>query len=701
VDVLEEHRGRAATPAADVRHAGASLPADRTAALLDVARATASCRDLRSLARDLVEVLSRVTRFDRVSIVLHDETTDMMRLHLVAARVSPRVTDVELPVDEAPAGIAWRTQRPVVIPDIDRESRFATVLDILRSEGMRSHCAVPLTSPLRRLGGLGFTSPHPEAFEPADVEFLQQLAGQVALAVDNALHNEAEQHAQQALARERDRLELLLEVNNALVSNLEPRALFAAIAACLRRVVSHEYTSLAVYSAPRREFDLWAVEFTGTQLVNEQTTVPLESSPAGTAFSAGKAVRFVRRDLEELSADVAGLLLAQGIQSMCCVPLAVHDRQLGVLSLGRLGGEPFSDDEEELVVAVAKQVAFAVENALAFQEIATLKDRLAAEKVYLEEEIRTNYNFEEIIGQSPALKRALHQVETVAPTDTAVLILGETGTGKELIARAIHDLSGRRERTFVKVNCAAIPTGLLESELFGHERGAFTGAIAQRIGRFELANGGTLFLDEVGDLPPDLQPKLLRVLQEQEFERVGGTRTLRVDVRVVAATNSDLAERVAAGTFRSDLYYRLNVFPIVLPPLRDRPEDIPALVRTCVQRVARRLNKRIERIPAEAMAALCSYDWPGNVRELENAVERAVILTTGPVLQVPLSDFRRREDAAPPALTLEATEREVILHTLRETAGVLGGPRGAAARLGLKRTTLQSRMRKLGIRRSS
>jgi formate hydrogenlyase transcriptional activator len=667
--------------------------------LLDVARATASCRDLRSLTRDLVEVVSRVTRFDRVSIVLHDATTDMMRLHLVAARVSPRVTEVQLPVSEAPAGVAWQTQRPVVIPDIDRESRFATVLEILRSEGMRSHCSVPLTSPLRRLGGLGFTSAHPDAFEQADVEFLQQLAGQVALAVDNALHHEAEQHAQEALARERDRLRLLLEVNNALVSNLEPRALFSAIATCLRRVVSHEYTSLAVYSAPRREFDLWAVEFTGAQLVNEQTTVPLEGSPAGAAFSAGKAVRFVRRDLEGMSADVTGLLLAQGIQSMCCVPLAVHSR-LGTLSLGRLGGEPFSDDEEELVVAVAKQVAFAVENALAFQEIASLKDRLAAEKVYLEEEIRTNYNFEEIVGQSPALKRALHQVETVAPTDTTVLILGETGTGKELIAHAIHDLSARRERTLVKVNCAAIPTGLLESELFGHERGAFTGAITQRIGRFELANGGTLFLDEVGDLPPDLQPKLLRVLQEQEFERVGGTRTLKVDVRVVAATNSDLEERVAAGTFRSDLYYRLNVFPIVLPPLRERPEDIPDLVRTCVQRVARRLNKRIERIPADAMGALCSYDWPGNVRELENAVERAVILTTGPVLQVPLSDFRRREDSPPPAQTLEATERDAILRTLRETAGVLGGPRGAAARLGLKRTTLQSRMRKLGIRPS-
>jgi len=668
--------------------------------LLDVARATASCRDLQGLLHDLVEVLGRVVCFERVAVVLHDPVADIMRLHLIAGRHSPLATELQLPVAEAPAGIAWQTQRPLVIPDIDRESRFPRLLEILRDEGMRSHCALPLTSPLRRLGGIGFTSSVPDAFGPADVEFLQQLAGQIALAVDNALHHEAAQHAQHELSRERDRLQLLLEVNNALVSNLEPRALFAAIAACLRRVVSHDYTSLAVYSAERRVFDMWALEFAGKGLIREHMTVPVEGTPAGTAFMAGKAMRFTRGDLERMSADTVPLLLAEGVASMCCAPLAVHDRRLGTLSLGRLGGEPFTDQEEELVEAVGKQVAFSVENSLAFQEIATLKDKLAAEKVYLEEEIRTSYNFEEIVGQSAALRRVLHRVETVAPTDSTVLIQGETGTGKELIARAIHDLSRRRERTFVKVNCAAIPTGLLESELFGHERGAFTGAIAQRIGRFELANGGTLFLDEVGDLPPELQPKLLRVLQEQEFERLGGSRTLRVDVRLVAATNRDVEAAVASGDFRTDLYYRLNVFPIALPPLRERPEDIPDLVRACVQRFARRLNKRIERIPAETMAALCRYDWPGNVRELENAIERAVILTTGPVLQVPMSEFRRRDAAPQNGATLEATEREAIVRTLRETNGVLGGPRGAAARLGLKRTTLQSRMRKLGIRRS-
>ena len=569
------------------------------------------------------------------------------------------------------------------------------------STGSRSCCVLPLTTPLRRLGGLSFASQDEDAFSDSDVEVLQELTTQVALAVDNTLHHEAARQAQQQLACERDRLQLLLEVNNALVSNLEPRVLFSEIATCLRRVVAHDYTSLAVYDRERNAFDMWALEFAGKGLIKEHMFVPVEGSPAGTAFTAGEPARFGRADLAALESDVGRALLAEGIQSMCSVPLTVHDRRLGTLSIGRLGGEPFTEGDAELLASVASQVAFSVENARAFQEIAQLKDKLAAEKVYLEDEIRTEYNFEDIIGESSGLKRVLRQVETVAPTDSAVLIRGETGTGKELIARAIHDLSGRRGRTFVKVNCAAIPTGLLESELFGHERGAFTGAIAQRIGRFELADGGTLFLDEVGDIPLELQPKLLRVLQEREFERLGSTRTKRVDVRVVAATNRNLEEMVAGGTFRNDLYYRLDVFPITLPPLRERPEDVPPLVRYFVQKFARRMNKRIETIPAEAMTALSRYAWPGNVRELENAVERAVILTSGPTLRVPVAEFHGRAVApSGGATTLEATEREAILRALHETNWVLGGPHGAAARLGLKRTTLQSRIQRLGIDRA-
>jgi formate hydrogenlyase transcriptional activator len=680
----------------------ACAPGNLHRMLLDVAHATASHRDLRSLLCDLAGLLRRVARFDRLAIVLHDPERDLMRLHTIVSLGPSFVTELELPVPESPAGLVWQTQRPLVVPRIDDEARFSELIRVLRAESMRSFCILPLTTPLRRLGGLSFASRDEDAFSDTDVEVLQELTNQVALAVDNTLHHEAALRAQQQLACERDHLQLLLEVNNALVSNLEPRALFSAISSCLRRVVAHDYTSLAVYDGERNAFDMWAIEFAGKGLIREHMFVPVEGSPAGKAFTAGTPARFERADLAALDSDVGRALLAEGIQSMCSAPLTVRDRRLGTLSIGRLGGEPFGDCDAELLAAVAGQVAFSVENALAFEEIAQLKDKLAAEKVYLEDEIRTEYNFEDIIGESATLKRVLHQVETVAPTDSAILICGETGTGKELIARAIHDLSGRRGRTFVKVNCAAIPTGLLESELFGHERGAFTGAIAQRIGRFELADGGTLFLDEVGDIPLELQPKLLRVLQEREFERLGSTRTKRVDVRVVAATNRNLEEMVAEGTFRNDLYYRLNVFPITLPPLRERPEDIPPLVRYFVQKFARRMNKRIETIPADSMTALARYGWPGNVRELENAVERAVILTSGPTLRVAMSEFRSRV-AAPSggATSLEETEREAILRALRATNWVLGGPRGAAARLGIKRTTLQSRIQKLGIHRAT
>jgi len=674
-------------------------PSDIQAILLDVARATAVHRDLPTLLQGLVDVLRRVADFDRIALVLHDPARNVMRLHSVVAFHPTPDTLAELPVDETPSGVAFETQEPVVAPSLERETRFPIVTGILRREGMRSSCAVPLTSPLRRLGALIFASHEEDAFTRPEVDLLQRLAAQVALAVDNVLHHEAAQDAQRALGEERDRLELLLQVNNALVAERDPRVLFGAIARSMRRVVAHDYTSLAVYDAGRRVFDMWAIEFAGKGLVKEHMLVPLDGSPAGTAFKAGRAVCFGRADLAALDADVARLLLDEGIQSMCSMPLTAHDRRLGTLSVGRLGDQPFTAADADLLAAVADQVAFSVENALAFQEIGELRDKLAAEKVYLENELRTDYDFAEIIGEAPALKRVLRQAEMVAPTDSAVLVCGETGTGKELIARAIHDLSGRRERSFVKLNCAAIPTGLLESELFGHERGAFTGAIAQRVGRFELADHGTIFLDEVGEIPLELQPKLLRVLQEQEFERLGATRTKRVDVRIVAATNRNLEEMVAAGTFRSDLYYRLNVFPITLPPLRERPEDVPVLVRYFVQKLARRMSKHIETIPADAMDALARYAWPGNVRELENAIERAVILTRGSALEVPVAELRARGGPAPDG-TLEATERDAILRTLRDTHWVLGGPQGAATRLGLKRTTLQSRMRKLGIDRA-
>jgi formate hydrogenlyase transcriptional activator len=389
--------------------------------------------------------------------------------------------------------------------------------------------------------------------------------------------------------------------------------------------------------------------------------------------------------------------LAEGLHSFCDVPLISRGRLLGVLGVARREEYAFDENEVTFLTQVANQVAMGVENALAFGEIAELKDKLAQEKLYLENEIRGEMDFEGIVGQSSALRHVLELVETVAPSDSTVLLLGETGTGKELIARAIHDRSRRRDRTFVKLNCAAIPAGLLESELFGHERGAFTGAISQKTGRLELADKGTLFLDEVGDIPADVQPKLLRALQEREFERLGSTQTKKVDVRLVAATNRDLEQMVEAREFRSDLYYRLNVFPIRIPPLRERPEDIPLLVRYFTQKYGRRMEKQIESIPAATIKKLSAWHWPGNIRELENFIERSVILTRGTALQVPIGELSKERTVAEGLGARQLGEREEILRTLKETKGRVAGPEGAAARMGLKRTTLISRMQKLGI----
>jgi formate hydrogenlyase transcriptional activator len=434
----------------------------------------------------------------------------------------------------------------------------------------------------------------------------------------------------------------------------------------------------------------------GKGLIREEMAVPLEGSAGGEVFTTRKPLLVDAANANRYQVPIARLAEEEGLRCFCILPLFTSTRDLGTLALGALAENSFQQEDVDLLAQVANQIAIAVENALAYREIGELKNKLAEEKLYLEEEIRTEHNFEEVIGESVALKRALSQVETVAPTDSTVLVLGETGTGKEVIARAIHNLSRRRDGTFVKINCAAIPTGLLESELFGHEKGAFTGAIAQKIGRFELAHQGTLFLDEVGDIPVELQPKLLRVLQEKEFERLGGTHTIRVDVRLVAATNRNLAQMVEEGLFRRDLYYRLNVFPILIPPLRERSEDIRLLVPYFVQKYARQMDRRIETISAEEMDALTRYHWPGNVRELENLIERAVILSPGPELRVPVAELKQPSEALS-NFTLHAAEREHIIRVLRETNWVVGGPHGAATRLGLKRTTLQSKMRKLGI----
>jgi formate hydrogenlyase transcriptional activator len=481
-------------------------------------------------------------------------------------------------------------------------------------------------------------------------------------------------------------------------------ALFHELAGRLHQVVHFDYLVLLLHDAASNTMRLHMLEGSEPTPLPPAQAFPVEDAPAGLVWQTQQPL--VTSNVDELR-RWPGFLEKRGqplgVQSACALPLTTARRRLGTLVFACKQASAYDTADVGFLRLVANQVAVAAENALAFQKIEALKNQLAKEKAYLEDEVRTEHNFGFIVGESAGLRGVLKKVEMVAPTDATVLIGGETGTGKELIARALHDLSPRQGRTFVKLNCAAIPTGLLESELFGHEKGAFTGAISQKVGRFELAHQGTLFLDEVGDIPPELQPKLLRVLQEQEFERLGSTRTVRVDVRLVAATNRDLAAMVADGRFRSDLYYRLNVFPLVLPPLRERPDDIPRLVRHFTQRFARRMGRRVEAIPAAVMDALVRYPWPGNVRELQNVIERAVILSPGPSLQVPRSDLQPAAPQTPApmpvAVTLADAEREHILGALRETGWVVGGPKGAAARLGMKRSMLYWKMKKLGISR--
>ncbi|HEV2423304.1 MAG TPA: sigma 54-interacting transcriptional regulator [Terriglobia bacterium] len=672
-------------------------------ALLEVSESIAQHRDLNALFHDLAGRLHPIVEFDFLSLVLHDDTRDVMRLHILETDLK---TDLqagkETPVDRSLGGEVWKTQQPLLIADVESETRLPEMMEMLRQHQVQSVCTLPLTTAQRRLGAMGVGSREPHAYGAADVEFLTRVARQVAVAVDNALNAQAAQSYQAELARERDRLRLLLDVNDAIVSKVSKRELFAAISAGLRRLLNIDYTSLAVYDTKTNRLRVYALDFPENQnIAREDAEIPLEDSPPGRAFITRKPVVLDASNLDQFNSDGFRRIVAQGLRAGCILPLVSRDRVLGTLNVGTRRETSFTADDVDLLTQVANQIATAVENALAFSEIEDLKEQLAQEKLYLEDEIRTEHNFEEIVGDSPVLKRVLRQIETVAPTDAAVLIEGETGTGKEVFARAIHNLSRRRDRTFVKINCAAIPAGLLESELFGHEKGAFTGAITQRAGRFELAHRGTLFLDEVGDIPLELQPKLLRALQEQEFERLGSTRTLHVDVRVIAATNRNLAQMVAEGRFRGDLYYRLNVFPLEAPPLRERRDDIPQLVRYFVQKYALRMERTIETVPAEAQRALADYSWPGNIRELENFIERAVILSRGPVLNVSIADLQPPPEAlANLAPTLEAAERDHILRVLGETNWMVGGPKGAAARLGLKRTTLQSKMKKLGISRS-
>jgi len=679
-------------PAADVPEA-VSLPKELTPrfrALIRLAEAIRSQPDEKDLFGILVNELREVVEFD--VLCQFDGPANWVQWYFdepYKGKLEARRVE-DIPKEETAAWWVYQNQEPVLVRVADHETRFSQMVDRLTQLGLKSAYVLPLSTAHRKLGSLSFTSRLEHAYSPYEQRFLSLVANQIAVAIDDA--------------RAQKRLKFLLDLTNRVVSKLQLPELLQEISVSIRQVMQCESVSVSLPDPESGELRRYALDFPGHEEILAQPCSDFETA----VFRTGEPLNLTRDQI----ADYPGS--TRLIHSGCLLPLLSGDRLVGVLCLGSSRENAFNDDDLAFLGPVANQIALAVQNAVAYGEISQLKDRLAQENVYLESEIRSELHFEDIVGNSHALKLVLREIETVAPADSTVLIYGETGTGKELIARAVHNLSSRKSNAFVKLNCAAIPTGLLESELFGHEKGAFTGAISQRVGRFELAHRGTIFLDEVGEIPLELQPKLLRVLQEREFERLGSPRTLRTDARLIAATNRDLKAMADEQKFRSDLYYRLNVFPIRVPSLRERKEDIPLLVRHFVQQFSQRNNRAINTIPSQTMEALVRYHWPGNIRELQNVIERAVIISKGPVLNVVLAELepavtpRTRQAEAkagqPERENLDAlldeTERTQILRALEASNGVIGGPSGAAARLGIKRSTLQLRMQRLGIRLS-
>ncbi len=593
---------------------------------------------------------------------------------------------------------ALEEQAPVFVPDVAQEMLKHPDLAPFAAEAAgRSTYLFPVSTAHKRYGLLSTPKLHGQ-FLPEDVELLRSLASHVAVALECALARDTAELYQRTAMHERDRLKLLLEINNHIVTKLEMNELFGAVARSLRAHFGQDATLFRLLNQQSGLLELRYHDFPTGRGFLEKVNATAPDMFENECWRLGKP-QIYSLESQPPAGPIGEAARAESLVSAVSVPLAGAEGPLGLLSMGSRKANAFSEAELDLLSQIGTQISLALDNALAYGRLRASHDDLEVQRLYLESEIHAEYNFEEMIGDSPAWRHVLHQVKIVAPTDAGVLILGETGTGKELIARALHSRSQRRDRSLVKLSCAAVPLGLLESELFGHEKGAFTGALSKQIGRFELANKGSLFLDEVGDIPLELQTKLLRALQEQEFERLGNPHTIQVDVRVIAATNRDLSQMVKDRTFRQDLFYRLNVFPIVVPPLRERAGDVELLVRHFVAKHATRMRKRIESIPSATMQALRNYCWPGNIRELEHFIERAVILSPADVLQVPVEELLEATVAVK-IPTLEQGEREQILQALRASGGVIGGPKGAAARLAINRSTLNSRMRKLGITRA-
>ena len=685
---------RSQIPAPDASH--------RT--LLELATAFDKQTSVQAVLKSLHKLLSAVLHFETITMMLLTE--DQRSLRLVAferGSAGPHVDlGVETPYAATAAGRAIEEQRTIYLSDIRQEmSQFPQTASQAGTREIRNAYVVPISTPRRKIGALSFARREEGEAGPDEIALMEAVASHLATALESAMASDAAQSYQGQLVAERDRWKLLLDINNHVTAFLDVRALFRAACSSLREYFNNDFAAIWLIDKDQNRLQAVALDFPTSHGFLDDMTLPELTAEDIHRMRTRQPELWTRAEIQLLPAPVRDAFLAEGTESIVITALRAANRPLGVITLGSKRPDHFRPDDLDLMGQITTQISLALDNALAYERLNASRDQIEEERLYLESEIRAEYNFEDIVGKSAALRKVLQQIEIVAPTDSTVLLHGETGTGKELIARAIHSHSTRQNRTFVRLNCAAIPAGLVESELFGHEKGAFTGALMQKKGRFEIADQGTLFLDEIGDISLELQPKLLRALQEREFERLGSARTIRVDVRLIAATHRDLPSMMRNNQFREDLFYRLNVFPIEIPPLRDRREDIPLLVNYFVSRLSRKMQKRIESIPKEAIEALTNAPWPGNIRELENFIERAVILTPGSELRVPLKELKRSSAVSPSGSSFQEAERQAIVEALKAADGKISGQGGAAERLGLKRTTLQNKMRKLGIGRLS
>lgn len=675
--------------------------------LLEITRTLLSQHSFADLLRQLRQLLQRQQLADNVTLVLLDPHSERVSFHGLDAQRQPVIYQDETLLANGPVSRLRQSPLPQRWQSEDLHARYPQISALALNPPFNHYCLMPLHAGGTLIGGCELLRSSAQSFSDAGLVQLQTLMELVALAAEQIILREQAETRQRQLSHERDDYRVLVDVTNAVLSKLDLDDLIGEISTEIHRFFKIDAISMVLCVDKTDQVTIYSTHYLQDDVVErQQYSVALAGTLSEQVMQSGEMLLLNLKHSDRLAAYERQLfdLWHDQIQTLCVLPLVFGKKTLGVLKLAQCQPDNFNAANLRVLQQIAERIAIAVDNALAYQEISRLKESLVHENLYLTEQINgNNPDFGEIVGRSVVMSAVLKQVEMVAKSDCSVLILGETGTGKELIARAIHNLSERRDQRMVKMNCAVMPAGLLESDLFGHEKGSFTGATNQRMGRFELADKGTLFLDEVGEIPVELQPKLLRVLQEREFERVGGNKVISVDVRLIAATNRDLQQMVADREFRSDLFYRLNVFPIVIPPLRERPEDIPQLVKFLTYKIARRMKRTIDSIPAETLRLLSQMPWPGNVRELENVIERAVLLTRGTVLNLELPELRYPVPSMalplPAAEPIQAGEddRQRIIRVLKETNGVVAGPRGAAQRLGLKRTTLLSRMKKWGI----